>query len=162
MIRPPRMCRTWDKGLLGMTCARKAGLIYARLLEFRALFQKHENHPEDLRQKVRCLGLWRLRWQWKARSSLAIEINKDGYQTKEQIPKILGTELMIAWTYRKRSMFLTSSEVGRWLQRESPSQVKLGVGCSGRDKFGQNDYIPDVHALRMPWVEQHGSGSPII
>lgn len=42
-------------------------------------------------------------------------------------------------------MFLTSSEVGRWLERESPSQVKVGVGCSGRDKFGQNDRILDVH-----------------
>lgn len=29
------------------------GLIYARLLEFRALFQKHEKPTEDLRQKVR-------------------------------------------------------------------------------------------------------------
>lgn len=59
-------------------------------------------------------------------------------------------------------MFLTSSEVGRWLERESPSQVKVGVGCSGRDKSGQNDRILDVHTLRMPWVEQHGSGSPIV
>lgn len=67
----------------------------------------------------------------------------------------------------ERSMFLTSSEVGRvpgqpGLQHESPSQIKVGVGCSERDKFGQNDCISDMSALRVQWVEQYGSRSPTV